>query len=165
MLKIRRPLGLLIFNMGIAIPGKTVFLIETAPRSPVWFNTKKVIGATSWEKILFFHIIPNLEVVMFLYPHVSYILFFHIIPYLEVVMFLYPHVSYILFFHIIPYLEVVIFLYPHVSYWVSLTHWGGDKMSATSQTTFSNAFSWMTNVWISIKMSLKFVPNGPINHI
>ena len=32
MLKIRRPLGCLIFNMGIAIPGKTVFLIETAPR-------------------------------------------------------------------------------------------------------------------------------------
>ena len=31
MLKIRRPLGRLIFNMGIAIPGKTVFLIETAP--------------------------------------------------------------------------------------------------------------------------------------
>ena len=33
MLKIRRPLGRLIFNMGIAIPGKTVFLIETAPIS------------------------------------------------------------------------------------------------------------------------------------
>ena len=31
MLKIRRSLGRLIFNMGIAIPGKTVFLIETAP--------------------------------------------------------------------------------------------------------------------------------------
>ena len=33
MLKIRRPLGRLIFNMGIAIPGKTIFLIETTPRS------------------------------------------------------------------------------------------------------------------------------------
>ena len=33
MLKIRRPLGRLIFYMGIAIPGKTVFLIETAPCS------------------------------------------------------------------------------------------------------------------------------------
>ena len=33
MLKIRRPLGRLIFNMGITIPGKTVFLIETAPRA------------------------------------------------------------------------------------------------------------------------------------
>ena len=32
MLKIRRPVGRLIFNMGIAIPSKTVFLIETAPR-------------------------------------------------------------------------------------------------------------------------------------
>ena len=31
MLKIRRPVGRLIFNMGIVIPGKTVFLIETAP--------------------------------------------------------------------------------------------------------------------------------------
>ena len=42
MLKIRRPLGRLIFNMGIAIPGKTVFLIETAP----WFYkqmTKTII--------------------------------------------------------------------------------------------------------------------------
>ena len=35
MLKIRRPLGRLIFNMGIAIPGKTVFLIETAPWSRI----------------------------------------------------------------------------------------------------------------------------------
>ena len=31
MLKIRRPLGRLIFNMGIAIPDKTIFLIEMAP--------------------------------------------------------------------------------------------------------------------------------------
>ena len=37
MLKIRRPLGRLIFNMGIAIPGKTVFLIETAPWWLMWF--------------------------------------------------------------------------------------------------------------------------------
>ena len=35
MLKIRRPLGRLIFNMGIAIPGKTVFLIETDPWTPI----------------------------------------------------------------------------------------------------------------------------------
>ena len=33
MLKIRRPNGRLIFNMRIAIPGKTVFFIETAPGS------------------------------------------------------------------------------------------------------------------------------------
>ena len=38
MLKIRRPLGRLIFNMGIAIPGKTVFLIETAP----WYCCKPI---------------------------------------------------------------------------------------------------------------------------
>ena len=48
MLKIRRPLGRLIFNMGIAIPGKTVFLIETAPRchyatliATFWFSDQK----------------------------------------------------------------------------------------------------------------------------
>ena len=39
MLKIRRPLGRLIFNMGIAIPGKTVFLIETAP----WLSSQTII--------------------------------------------------------------------------------------------------------------------------
>ena len=39
MLKIRRPLGRLIFNMGIAIPGKTVFLIETAP----WFTAINIL--------------------------------------------------------------------------------------------------------------------------
>ena len=41
MLKIRRPLGRLIFNMGIAIPGKTVFLIETAPWLYQYFFTKE----------------------------------------------------------------------------------------------------------------------------
>ena len=35
MLKIRRPTGRLIFNMGISIPGKTVFYIETGPRMPI----------------------------------------------------------------------------------------------------------------------------------
>ena len=41
MLKIRRPLGRLIFNMGIAIPGKTVFLIETAPRFSLYSLIKR----------------------------------------------------------------------------------------------------------------------------
>ena len=41
MLKIRRPLGRLIFNMGIAIPGKTVFLIETAPRRFLHLRTNE----------------------------------------------------------------------------------------------------------------------------
>ena len=44
MLKIRRPLGRLIFNMGITIPGKTVFLIETAPRISWAIEVKK-----SWK--------------------------------------------------------------------------------------------------------------------
>ena len=42
MLKIRRPLGRLIFNMEITIPGKTVFLIETAPRARL--NIKTVLS-------------------------------------------------------------------------------------------------------------------------
>ena len=45
MLKIRRPLGRLIFNMGIAIPGKTVFLIETAPcLSPYGATRPKLVN-------------------------------------------------------------------------------------------------------------------------
>ena len=54
MLKIRRPLGRLIFNMGIATPGKTVFLIETAP----WFTTLvrsitiQVNGEMNWSEVL-----------------------------------------------------------------------------------------------------------------
>ena len=43
MLKIRRPLGRLIFNMGIAIPGKTVFLIETAPCWRIYASTNGVV--------------------------------------------------------------------------------------------------------------------------
>ena len=47
MLKIRRPLGRLIFNMGIATPGKTVFLIETAPRwqAIIWTNAALLTDA------------------------------------------------------------------------------------------------------------------------
>ena len=45
-----------------------------------------------------------------------------------------------------------------------LTHWGRDKMAAISQTMFSNALSWNKNTWILIKISLKFVPKGPINN-
>ena len=43
-LKIRRSLGRVIFNMGIAIPGKTVFLIETAPRSVFIYLFFKIIS-------------------------------------------------------------------------------------------------------------------------
>ena len=52
MLKIRRPLGRLIFNTGIAIPGKTVFLIEMAP----WYQ-----AITNHDKIKFLgHIVVSL---------------------------------------------------------------------------------------------------------
>ena len=47
MLKIRRPLGRLIFNMGIAIPGKTVFLIETAP----WVFKSGKINVTTMKHV------------------------------------------------------------------------------------------------------------------
>ena len=50
------PLGRLIFNMGIAIPGKTVFLIETAPClllettselfHPIFYQLRLVINLT-----------------------------------------------------------------------------------------------------------------------
>ena len=38
-------------------------------------------------------------------------------------------------------------------------------MDVIFQTTFSNAFSLNENVWISIEISLKFVPKGPIHDI
>ena len=46
-----------------------------------------------------------------------------------------------------------------------LTHWGQDKMDAIFQKTFSNGFSWIKNVWISIKIWFKFVPRGPVSNI
>ena len=53
MLKIRRPLGRLIFNTGIAIPGKTVFLIETAPWSTIHrfkhFVNKQLLNSPEFD--------------------------------------------------------------------------------------------------------------------
>ena len=46
-----------------------------------------------------------------------------------------------------------------------LTQWGRDKMDAISQTTFFKCIFLNENVWISIKISLKFVPKGPINNV
>ena len=43
-----------------------------------------------------------------------------------------------------------------------LTHWVRDKMDGISQTTFSNVNE---NAWISLKISLKFVPKVRINNI
>ena len=47
---------------------------------------------------------------------------------------------------------------------LALMQWGRDKMATISQMTFSSAF-FNENVWIPIKISLKFVPKGPINNI
>ena len=55
-----------------------------------------------------------------------------------------------------------------LEWYMLLTHWGRDKMAGISQTTIWNAFSWMKiyeHVWISINISLKFVPKGRINNI
>ena len=41
-----------------------------------------------------------------------------------------------------------------------LTHWGWDKMAAIFQCIF-----FSENVWILLKISLSFVPNGPIKNI
>ena len=48
---------------------------------------------------------------------------------------------------------------------LNLSHWGRDKMATILQTMFSNAFSWNKNVWILLKISLKFAPKGQINNI
>ena len=56
MLKIRRPLGRLIFNMGIAIPGKTVFLIETAPRRLMSYFTRLERAAFTYELYCMFYL-------------------------------------------------------------------------------------------------------------
>ena len=46
-----------------------------------------------------------------------------------------------------------------------LTHWGRDKMAAISPTTTTKRIFLNEDVRISIKISLKFVPKGPINNI
>ena len=54
----------------------------------------------------------------------------------------------------------------HFSLLNQVTHCGRDKMVPIFQMLFSNAFSWINeNLWISIKISLKFVPKGPNNDI
>ena len=44
------------------------------------------------------------------------------------------------------------------------THWGREKWRPFLQTIFSDAFSWI-NIWISIKILLKFVSYGLIDNI
>ena len=62
MLKIRRPLGRLIFNMGIAIPGKTVFLIETAP----WLSAN--IVACSFRRYMLLHYVAVAKCSLIMWP-------------------------------------------------------------------------------------------------
>ena len=47
----------------------------------------------------------------------------------------------------------------------ALTHWVRDKMAAISQTTHSNALSWIKIYEFWLKISRQFVPQGPINNI
>ena len=49
-------------------------------------------------------------------------------------------------------------------YHVILIYWDSDKIAAFFQTTFKKIFL-NENVWISMRISLKFVPRGPINKI
>ena len=55
--------------------------------------------------------------------------------------------------------------YDITSYWDTKTHWGREKVDAISQTTFLNSFFMNENIWISIQISLKFVPKASINNI
>ena len=43
----------------------------------------------------------------------------------------------------LPMPQIPMFAHKSPNVWRHLTHWGRDKMAAISQTTFSNAFSWM----------------------
>ena len=54
----------------------------------------------------------------------------------------------------------------HLPCSTSLTHWGQDKMADIFLTTFIFKCIFLNeNVWISLKISLKLVPNGPISNI
>ena len=46
-----------------------------------------------------------------------------------------------------------------------LTPWGRDKMAIIFADDIFICIFFNENIWISIKMSLKFVPKGPINNI
>ena len=48
---------------------------------------------------------------------------------------------------------------------VALARWGRNEIDNILQTIFLNVFFFNENVWISIKISLKFVVKGPINNI
>ena len=46
-----------------------------------------------------------------------------------------------------------------------LTHWGWDKMANIFKTSFSKCIFLNENIWISLKISLEFVPKVRINNI
>ena len=46
-----------------------------------------------------------------------------------------------------------------------ITHWGRDKMAAIFSDDIFKCIFFSVNVWISLKISLSFVRNGPINNI
>ena len=52
----------------------------------------------------------------------------------------------------------------HETNYNPLTHWGRDKWTPFCRRHFKHIF-FDENVWIPIKISLKFVPKGPINNI
>ena len=55
--------------------------------------------------------------------------------------------------------------YVHLSQMLCPTHWGREKMDTILQTTSSSAFSWMKMFEFQFKISLMFIPKGPINNI
>ena len=46
-----------------------------------------------------------------------------------------------------------------------LKHWDWDNMATISQTKIFKCIFFNENIWISIEISLKFVPKGPIKNI
>ena len=67
--------------------------------------------------------------------------------------------------HLTLYVQLATEVYIGLRFYVILTHWGRDEIDAISQTTFWKCIFLNENVLISIKISLKFIPMGPINNI
>ena len=63
--------------------------------------------------------------------------------------------------------DIIRLIFENKNDWISsrISHWGRDNMATIYQTTFSTEFFLNENVWILIKVSLKFVPKVPINNI
>ena len=48
---------------------------------------------------------------------------------------------------------------------MALTHWGQDKMAAILADDIFKCIFLNENIWIWVKILLKFDPKGPINNI